>query len=354
VYAGKHSSAISQADADAKALNDITANGQAYANQQGVCTFLSAAQSVVYSKDCAVGGVGSYVTYNIPAGKYISVISQEDADVKAYNDIDDNAQIYANANGTCTFKNTVRSQAFTRNNCAAGGTPSSVTYTVPAGKHTSLISQADADAKALNDINANGQAYANTNATCTFYNTVRSQTFTRNNCATGGVPSNFTYIVPAARHSSLISQADADAKAQNDMNSNGQASANIDANATCTFSNTELRSDFRRAVCTDVGYVGGYITYIVPAAKYTSIISQADADAKAQNDANLNGQIYANINGPCNCAAEGYKLINGNCEKGVRIDYQEPIGGGRCRNYYRYRFSDGSLSQIYNIAFDGC
>jgi hypothetical protein len=41
-----------------------------------------------------------------------------------------------------------------------------VSYTVPAGKYTSAISQADADAQAMQEANANGQAYANANGTC--------------------------------------------------------------------------------------------------------------------------------------------------------------------------------------------
>lgn len=66
-----------------------------------------------------------------------------------------------------TYYNTVRYGNFTRNNCEAGYIPGPmVLYTVPAGKHSSTISQADADAKAQADINANGQAYANLNGTC--------------------------------------------------------------------------------------------------------------------------------------------------------------------------------------------
>jgi len=59
------------------------------------------------------------------------------------------------------------SGSFTKNNCPAGFTGSSVTYTVPAGSYGSDISQADADAQALNDLNTNGQIYANMNGSCT-------------------------------------------------------------------------------------------------------------------------------------------------------------------------------------------
>lgn len=67
------------------------------------------------------------------------------------------------------YFNVQMSQVFTRNNCPAGQTGSQVTYTVPANTYSSTISQADANQQAQNDINANGQTYANTNGTCTAY-----------------------------------------------------------------------------------------------------------------------------------------------------------------------------------------
>jgi hypothetical protein len=65
------------------------------------------------------------------------------------------------------YYNAAQSQNFTRNNCPSGYTGSTVTYTVPAGTYSSTTSQAAADQLAMNDINANGQNYANTNGTCT-------------------------------------------------------------------------------------------------------------------------------------------------------------------------------------------
>jgi hypothetical protein len=61
-----------------------------------------------------------------------------------------------------------RSGTFTRNNCSAGYTASSVTYSKT---YTSYISQANANALASGDSNFNseGQSYANANGTCTLY-----------------------------------------------------------------------------------------------------------------------------------------------------------------------------------------
>jgi hypothetical protein len=54
------------------------------------------------------------------------------------------------------------------------------------------------------------------------------------------------------------------------------------------------------------GYKGSYVTYSVAAGTYSSTISQADADSKAQNDLNSNKQAYANNNGDC---TRGNKLL---------------------------------------------
>ncbi|MGH1518403.1 DUF5977 domain-containing protein, partial [Chryseobacterium sp. JK1] len=68
-----------------------------------------------------------------------------------------------------TYYNVEKSQAFTRNNCGPGTLPEVSIYKVPLGSYSSLISQADADQKAQNDINTNGQVYVNTHGVCTPY-----------------------------------------------------------------------------------------------------------------------------------------------------------------------------------------
>jgi len=64
------------------------------------------------------------------------------------------------------FYSIAKSNSFTKNNCINGQTSSAIVYSVPQGQHTSNISQEDADQKALNDVNTNGQNYANINGTC--------------------------------------------------------------------------------------------------------------------------------------------------------------------------------------------
>lgn len=59
------------------------------------------------------------------------------------------------------------SQSFVKNNCGTDYIGSSVTYTVPVQAYSSTISQEEANNKALADIAANGQDYANAHGTCT-------------------------------------------------------------------------------------------------------------------------------------------------------------------------------------------
>src|SRR6185437_11768342 len=86
-----------------------------------------------------------------------------------------------------------------------------------------------------NDLNSNGQAYANSNISCVliiYYNVAKSGNYTRNNCTSCYMGSVVNYAVAANTYTSTISQADADSKAQNDVNTNGQTYAN--AHGTCT------------------------------------------------------------------------------------------------------------------------
>ncbi|WP_230328265.1 DUF5977 domain-containing protein, partial [Flavobacterium sp. LC2016-13] len=176
--------------------------------------------------NCGAGGTPESVYYNVPAGRYVSNVSQADADTQAQTEINSNGQAYANTAAKCTFWNVAKNQLFTRNNCAAGGTPESVYYNVPAGKYFSNISQADADAQAQTDITTSGQAFANANAKCTFYSNARSGSFTRNNCAAGFVGSSVSFSQAYGVSTSTNSQAEADSLGLAKFNTDGQNNAN--------------------------------------------------------------------------------------------------------------------------------
>ncbi len=197
--------------------------------------------------NCAAGGTPLTVTYTVPANTYTSVISQADANQQAVNDVNANGQNYANANGTCTFYNVVASGTYTRNNCATGGTGNPSTYTVPAGKYSSTVSQAAANTLAQNDVTANGQNYANANAACVFFNVLTTGIYPRNNCACLYTGSSVTYTVFAGAYQSTVSQAAANALAQADVNANGQTYAN--AHGTCSTSCSSPQNKVISCVC---------------------------------------------------------------------------------------------------------
>ncbi|HKO82679.1 MAG TPA: DUF5977 domain-containing protein, partial [Chitinophagaceae bacterium] len=184
------------------------------------------------------------------------------------------------------YTNIEMSQSFTRNNCGTGiGT--SVIYTVPEGKYTTTGPTA-ANQLAQDEINANGQAHANANGTCGWYNVAKSGTFVRNNCGAGYTGSQVIYTVAANTYFSAVSPEAADQLAQNDVNANGQAYAN--ANGTCS----------------------------------------------------------SNCN-TSNCNAVNKKCVNGVCETGVKVytdSIEKPDGSYIC--YYHYEWSDGSWSQSYS------
>ncbi|MHA6697293.1 DUF5977 domain-containing protein [Chryseobacterium sp. A321] len=69
--------------------------------------------------------------------------------------------------------------------------------------------------------------FSNKAPVITYQNTTISQVFKRNNCSSNSIGQDYNYVVPSGKYTSVISQTDADAMAQNDLNTNGQNTANI-------------------------------------------------------------------------------------------------------------------------------
>lgn len=137
---------------------------------------------------------------------------------------------YAGQTEACnTFYNVVKSGNFTRNNCATGYQGTTVTYTVSAGTY-SASSQTAADALAQNDVDVNGQAYANQTGICQqiYYSIDYSGYYYSEDCSSGQTPDPIYVSVPAGSYTSVISQLDANNQAyqyaQNYANQNGTCS----------------------------------------------------------------------------------------------------------------------------------
>ncbi|MFB6457624.1 DUF5977 domain-containing protein [Chitinophaga sp. Hz27] len=169
----------------------------------------------LYRTNCSLVQQGVPLSYTIPAGKYSSTISQLAADDLAAADWEQNAREYANRNGVCpdAYYNKEVSKNFWKD-CGPNILGSQVTYTVPANKFKSQVSQQDADLMAQNDISANGQNNANTLGICnpttlslsvgglsnnnTVSFTIRSSSLNYTLTKTGLKSGQYTYQIPVA------------------------------------------------------------------------------------------------------------------------------------------------------------
>lgn len=249
---------------------------------------------------------GEELEYVVEAGKYTSVISQSDADDKAMKDIEQNGQNWVNEHGRCItilWYNVKKSKSFRKNDCDPDTEEGSlVTMTIEAGQFSSTISQEDADRKAEAELNAKGQDYANSHGTCNtikWYNDRKSKMFQKTDCEVTEVGSMVEYVVEASRFSSSVSKEDANQKALDALEAEGPGYAN--EHGTCETNlwyNVEKSKVFYKNDCED-GFIGAPYTYTVEAGKYTSNVSQEDADKKALDDIERNGQEQANLNGEC-------------------------------------------------------
>jgi len=309
-----------------------------YQGQPTTCGVGNAVQTRNFTKsDCGANQRGSVVTYTVPADKYFA-LTQPEADALAVNDINANGQNYANTNGSCLppFYSVAKNGTFTRNNCPSGGTPSTYTYTVPAGSYLSIISQEDADQKAQNDVNSNGQSKANELAVCTFYNLLKSQTFYRNNCPADGTPASYIYTVPAGAYTSTVSQNDADQKALNDISANGQAKANQYGN--CNFYSDAINENFYSQNCNGAAALPYPVN--LPANYTGSTISKEDAN----NQARAYAQSQANAFGAC---AGPSVALNFHNNSGYTVHYVIELYNQNTGDYYYFEVDTDNATLGY-------
>lgn len=219
-------------------MKDIEQNGQNWVNEHGRCITIlwyNVKKSKSFRKnDCDPDTEeGSLVTMTIEAGQFSSTISQEDADRKAEAELDANGQDYANSHGTCNtvkWYNDRKSKMFQKTDCEVTEVGSMVEYVVEAGRFSSSVSKEDANQKALDALEAEGPGYANEHGTCEtnlWYNVEKSKVFYKNDCEDGFVGAPYTYTVEAGKYTSDVSQEDADKKALDDIEKNGQEQANL-------------------------------------------------------------------------------------------------------------------------------
>lgn len=112
---------------------------------------------------CGAGWLPTPYHYTIAAGKYISTISQEDADAQVQKELLTLGQTAADANPGCRplYCNDSTSIVVYPENCGIGYKGNAVTYKVPAGRYCTTVSKDSANILAMEDLNANAQAIAN-------------------------------------------------------------------------------------------------------------------------------------------------------------------------------------------------
>ena len=310
-----YKSFISQEDADAKAMEDIALNGQKYANEHGECItdiwYNEEQRKTFIRNNCDKFSDGQEYVYIVPEGKYVSSISQEDADRKALEDIEKNGQQQANLEGECKPKENIYygkfSKTFTRNNCDSTqyGTEVVVNETMVEGDFRSIVSQKEANKLAQAAVEAQGQDIANIKGNCEkipVFTGSYSKVFQRTNCPEGSTPVDFTVdekMCTGYPFTSIVSQDAANKLAQDAVEAQGQAITNERGDCqTNVYYNVRMEKTVTRNNC-DEFHIGQPYTYVVAAGKYFSIISQKDADNKAKADLEANAQQQANLEGEC-------------------------------------------------------
>ncbi|WP_072365172.1 DUF5977 domain-containing protein [Chitinophaga sancti] len=106
------------------------------------------------------------VPYEVKYGKYISNISQADADQKAQTDVNENKVKNAQKVYSCQFYNQRLTSTPVEKQCTNGYRGTTSVYVVDSMTYFNPYSQADADEDARADIRANAQTYANDHGTC--------------------------------------------------------------------------------------------------------------------------------------------------------------------------------------------
>jgi hypothetical protein len=223
------------------------------------------------------------------------------------------------------YYNQTVSQTFTRTDCGNCAVAEPYTYTVPANKYSSTISQVDANSKAQAEIDANGQSTANTNGVCKpilrptlsgstatacyqndqlIFSVAIHQKVSRDVALSGmmkiGIldkkyivpnsPKYINYVNAIYQWRIAIGSSDGNDIVTAQLISPTNISEDFNYlsfnDVVCNYTEYENREQtLKENVQCNPGYASsGYYIYTVPAGKFGSNISQADADQQARNN----------------------------------------------------------------------
>ena len=185
------------------------------------------------------------------------------------------------------------------------------------------------------DINGNIiKEYKYNYAPVSYFNAEKSAQFTRNNCGSSAIGGTYIYTVPTGKYVSYISQEGANQMAQDDINNNGQNSANT--NSSCTpMPSCSINYN------TNIGINGGG-SINVSYNNYKVIISCTTGS----NSINLpwnTGVKVATINGDCKPSVDYdsyngqvYYKIKSNGDIIIRTSNSNPFENNTMLYYYLY------------------
>lgn len=198
--------------------------------------------------------------------------------------------------------NEPRSGSFQKQ-CPDGGSGSYHTYTVSADTYYSFDGQGAANTLAQNDVESNGQAYANNIPAgyCTWYSDDMTGTYSKQGCGYKGVGSTISHSIAAGAKSSTVSKADANSQAQAEMDSVGQS--HVNSYGYCTWYSEALTSSVQRNNCGS-----GTGTWVTVSATENQF--ESTSSLQAANDARYPWmQAVANTNGSCTYSLPTPNLI---------------------------------------------
>ena len=391
------------------------------------CAF-GPATYAVYTNASSLSGIGSgTVIYQDPYGfpyyhtggvdRWLAIGETEDGSVTHALQLNPFAVVQQKVSCSTpppVYYNTQQSGTAERNNCPAGYTAGDATLTVAANTYSSSTSIEDANNQAIAYINANKQAYANANGTCTAPPVLVSLGSLTCNTLSGGdgsvtkrwsisttnPPDNYT--ISASKVGTTLGTitvnvvtiggtlyAEAvfgNSSAQTDLrlslkNSSGQEVAYGTTTVYGTYSsfmpsctvyyNTQQSGTATRNNCSE-GYTGSEVTLTVSANTYSSLVSVEDANNQAIAYIDTNKQAYANTNGACNiisvtydyygilfyndpCVGFGAHYIgsDGNWYEGDGTNFTEVTGAFvNIYSYYDWG-TDQYYYNLYNLAYGG-
>lgn len=131
-----------------------------------------------------------------------------------------------------------------------------------------------------------------------YYNSEYRQKFKKNDCPED-MGTTEEYVVPEAQFVSTVSQADADAKAKQDAEENGQRFANIVGGCCFIYYNERQEGDFYKNDCSEDMRQETPTHYVIEAKTVYSKESVEDANRLAREKLAVEGQAEANLRGEC-------------------------------------------------------